>query len=457
MPAPLNLDAKYTDALIQAILDRHAVLLEGNESRRLDRNRQRSQAWEEVKNLVQPMIDKPLTVEAVKSTFKHRQMKIKRMLQSIKDDNTDSDAWQRLPELSGLSQAETRLFHYLSSFQAPKEDTDLVVEEDAKGFPMNSSAILRSLLALDENENRPQKRNHEEDEASECSRKSAKHDGNTLMDLLTKNSPESSNEDSNNENAENNKEYDIESVISDKEFLSNFNIPHLSTALEVSATPINYASSNHSEQDSIVPEAVINAVVDRKAILLEDNMSRKACRNRQRCDAWEEVRQVAENASTSGSVTLDMVKGIFKYRQMKIRRIYEEYQNKTLDIQKYNLSEAEQRLFNWYCTYQPPTHHRSSNQSEPNANDSAQSERPKSPEINNFDSSNLLSFLNQPQNIPDVSILHLQKEVLQSQKELFVEQTKMCQALVTTLNGFVNWLNNNQLKNNHCKQCHSSG
>lgn len=75
-----------------------------------------------------------------------------------------------------------------------------------------------------------------------------------------------------------------------------------------------------------VPEAVIHAVVDRKAILLEDNMSRKACRNKQRCDAWEEVRRVAEAASSQGTVSLDMVKGIFKYRQMKIRRIYEDHQ-----------------------------------------------------------------------------------------------------------------------------------
>lgn len=85
MPAPLNLDSKYVDALIEAILERKGVLLEGNESRRLDRNRQRSQAWEEVRVLLQPIVDKPLTVEAVKSTFKHRQMKIKRLIQGVKE------------------------------------------------------------------------------------------------------------------------------------------------------------------------------------------------------------------------------------------------------------------------------------------------------------------------------------------------------------------------------------
>ncbi|CAD5219842.1 unnamed protein product [Bursaphelenchus okinawaensis] len=450
MPAPLNLDAKYIDALIQAILDRHSVLLEGNESRRLDRNRQRSQAWEEVRSIVQPMTDRPLTVEAVKSAFKHRQMKIKRILQTAKDDDSDSN-WQRLPELSGLSQAETRLFHYLSNSQQNKEDADGTVEDDNKGYALNSSAILRSLLALDENENRLQKRKLEADESSECSSKTPRYESNSLMDLLTKNSPGSSNEDSNNENAEL-KEDEAGSDTSEKEFLASLNIPHLTTALEVSATPINYASSNHSDQDNVVPEAVINAVVDRKAVLLEDNMSRKACRNKQRCDAWEEVRQVAENASTSGSVTLDMVKGIFKYRQMKIRRIYEEHQNKNLDISKYNLSEAEQRLFNWYCTYQPPTHHRSSNHSDPQSSDMIQSERTKTPEVNTFDSS-LLNFLNPPPTMPDVSILHLQKEVLQTQKELFVEQTKMCQAVVNTLNGFVSWLGKNQL--NQCKNCNS--
>lgn len=37
---------------------------------------------------------------------------------------------------------------------------------------------------------------------------------------------------------------------------------------------------------------------------------------------------------------------------------------------------------------------------------------------------------------------------------MFVEQMKMFQALVTTLNGFTNWMNNNNFNNNtSCKSC----
>lgn len=285
-----------------------------------------------------------------------------------------------------------------------KEDTEneFVAEDDSRHFPMNSSAILRSLLALDDNESiKSRKRQISEDnddDSEECIQKNIK------LDIE---SPCSSTQDSQ-------EIFDNSDLFKEKSFpFSNIHIPHLSQALEVSATPISYAASNTSESiDNQVPEAVIHAVVDRKSVLLEDNMSRKACRNKQRCEAWEEVRQVAEGVTTSGTVTLDMVKGIFKYRQMKIRRIYEEYQQKPFDIAKYSLTEAEQRLFDWYCDYQPPTHHRNSHSNQADATVTKEEGEVKEPEsAEDFPiDSNLLNLISRSN---DESLLQMQREVLQ--------------------------------------------
>lgn len=171
-----------------------------------------------------------------------------------------------------------------------------------------------------------------------------------------------------------------------------------------------------------------------------------------------------------------------------------------MDVSKYNLTEAELRLFDWYCDYQPQMHHRNGSGSggghqrdqrhracsggakdeldgdergstdpldldtlllRPGARLNGKEETGRSMNNNhnhnnmNNHNSNMNNNMNSNNNSTSAAMLRLQREVLEAQKALLAEQGNMCRSVVGALADFMTWLNNNTLQNNNgsCKNC----